>query len=263
LPREIGNVNSQDDPRQSCSDEDEGKEDLEDVTISRIGAAVAQEVDEDQLFQDMLSQRRPAVVRAVAVTLEPLDAANGENQNEKEEHGQNRYRNIGLKIASSIVLVLVVAGVVTAVVVSKSTSSPSPPPPPSSTSPVSRRPVMTEHPTEAPISRIDSFRSILLNHSVVSDFRTLYRPDTKEYAALNWLANQDPAMLNISAASVETIINRYVVALIYFADGRSNWKYQLHFLSRSSICNWNNGATGKGVFCLSLRFGNTSQLGKR
>ena len=63
----------------------------------------------------------------------------------------------------------------------------------------------------------------------------------------------------------ETIKNRYVAALLYYAFGGSNWKEQYNFRSEGDICTWNQkGLFGlmSGISCSSDGIVESLRLGK-
>ena len=98
-------------------------------------------------------------------------------------------------------------------------------------------------------SRLESLREMLVP---VSGIAILTDPTTPQYAALEWLADEDPALLDLKETDFETISDRYKVALLYFSSSGSNWRRQHHFLSETSICEWNDGGAGgafEGIRC--------------
>jgi hypothetical protein len=80
---------------------------------------------------------------------------------------------------------------------------------------------------------------------------TLYDPDTPQYAAYDWLQNKDPAKLDLDNVSEQTLSQRYVAALFYFALGGENWVDKYGFLGASDVCEWNNGSprSKMGIVC--------------
>ena len=77
-------------------------------------------------------------------------------------------------------------------------------------------------------------------------------PSTPQYQAFNWIANDDTANLSPTDTPEETIKNRYVAALLYYAFGGTGWKEQYNFLSEGNICTWNqDGLDGLvyGITC--------------
>jgi hypothetical protein len=70
--------------------------------------------------------------------------------------------------------------------------------------------------------------------------------------ALNWLADHDQANLDFGIVSTDELLERYVMAILYFSMGGENWENTFGFLSGSSVCMWNEyeGATlSGGVRC--------------
>jgi Leucine rich repeat len=59
-----------------------------------------------------------------------------------------------------------------------------------------------------------------------------------QYMAAQWLAHYDTMKMPIRL-DIE-LMNRYVLATLYFASGGNNWNYKLKFLSGSRVCNWND-----------------------
>jgi hypothetical protein len=93
----------------------------------------------------------------------------------------------------------------------------------------------------------------LLNHSV-SSYKDLYNTSSPQYQALYWLAVQDQANLNISTNTpLATILDRYIVAALYYHSPGAYFAYPSSFLSAASICHWNvvsdNTQMNRGVFC--------------
>jgi hypothetical protein len=92
-----------------------------------------------------------------------------------------------------------------------------------------------------------------------------------QYKALWWIVHDDPAqmmtmirmkMLDENLSLSNMIVERYIMAALYFATDRPNWILQINLLGNCSICNWNNlddgvGCNGKGsvvtlAMCSSL-----------
>ena len=65
---------------------------------------------------------------------------------------------------------------------------------------------------------------------------------TPQAQALNWLTMEDTseAMLDARATNTSTLIERYVMAVLYYSTGGPEWNEQLRFLSNYSICDWPN-----------------------
>jgi hypothetical protein len=93
-------------------------------------------------------------------------------------------------------------------------------------------------------SRLRILREMLVP---VSGIQSLIDPRTPQYSALLWLADDDPAFLDLVKTPFESISDRYKLALLYFATSGSTWRMQHDFLTETSICDWNDGLAG-GVF---------------
>ena len=74
---------------------------------------------------------------------------------------------------------------------------------------------------------------------------------TPQYAAYNWLQNQDPANLDLDSLSDQDLSQRYIAALFYFSLDGDNWIDKYRFLDESNVCEWNNGSTRNrlGIRC--------------
>jgi hypothetical protein len=62
---------------------------------------------------------------------------------------------------------------------------------------------------------------------------------------LRWLANNDPAVLDLHSTSTVILVERYVLAVLYFATSTEGGLNVLSFLTASSVCEW------KGISCNS------------
>jgi hypothetical protein len=100
--------------------------------------------------------------------------------------------------------------------------------------------------TIPPVDSTDTFRSVLVP---VSGER-LDDPNSPQYQALNWIANEDPANVVVGLNATETIKQRYVAAVLYFALGGEGWANQYNFLTEDDICLWNQNDVS-GIICSS------------
>jgi hypothetical protein len=203
---------------------------------------MAEVVDEDKLFQEMLTRRRHDVVEAEVV--DRFDVAANDNDEEKGEKQRLVAANRRPVAVATILVatVVVIALVVTAVLVSRSNKQSRHQSPTNIGRPP---PTLAPEPTATPVSLLDVFRSQLLNFSAASS-QNLDERGTAQNQALNWLATEK--FLNASA-SAETIINRYVLAVVYFADNGGNWESHGNFLTFKAICAWHDAVSGMGAFC--------------
>jgi hypothetical protein len=109
-------------------------------------------------------------------------------------------------------------------------------------------PAPTKAPSAAPLecTSMDCLAEILLQNEV-ADVDALQDESSPQFRALRWLANEDTAVLDLDSTPPVFLVERYVLAVLYFATSGGGWSDQLNFLSASSVCDWNNGEIG--VFC--------------
>ena len=74
-------------------------------------------------------------------------------------------------------------------------------------------------------------------------------PSTPQHAAYQWLVNDDPANLDLDSLTDKDLTQRYVAALLYFSMAGDDWKKDLSFMQSTSVCEWRDNATGKGIRC--------------
>jgi hypothetical protein len=220
--------------------DDEAKENTDGTSLARSNV-VAEAVDEDQLLGELLSRRRHDVV-------------NAENVVTINEEGEVDIKKRAIAVATSVLALIAIAAVITAILVSRSknaakqaklasTIAPQPTAKPANFA--TTRPTITPRPTAAPVSLLQTFRGELLNRNVSSS-HNLDQYGTPQNKAFNWLVNHDN-FLNASSP-VEDVIDRYVLGVIYYADGGNQWNNPSYFLTYQSICLW-NAANITGVFC--------------
>ncbi len=77
--------------------------------------------------------------------------------------------------------------------------------------------------------------------------KDIYDNSTYQHEALMWLANDDPLKLD-SSHHLEEILQRWVLTAFFFqTGGATDWENTYKFLSKKSVCNWNDNK--HGVFC--------------
>jgi hypothetical protein len=105
-------------------------------------------------------------------------------------------------------------------------------------------PTQSPTPTEAQrrCTSLDCLAEILLQNEV-SDAETLQDESSPQFLALRWLANNDPAVLDLASTPTVILVERYVLAVLYFATSAEGGLNVLNFLTASSVCEW------KGVVC--------------
>jgi len=102
-------------------------------------------------------------------------------------------------------------------------------------------------------NRLDSTIAFLFDHEI-SLARALYDESSPQYRAAHWLANQDreqlpvpaygdsmggdPIESNVNDERHDRFVQRYVLAVLYFALGGDQWTDQLGFISEVHECSW-------------------------
>jgi hypothetical protein len=109
-------------------------------------------------------------------------------------------------------------------------------------------------PTFAPtfVSDLELARTIF---TPLSGNETLWDESSSQYKALWWIVHEDPAQMMTLMMQDETqslsnmIVERYVMAVLYFSTDGPNWSGQTNFLSNSSICDWQDLVRNNRVIC--------------
>jgi hypothetical protein len=119
--------------------------------------------------------------------------------------------------------------------------------------------LITNSPTVSPTAQDEFDYLVDLLEPISGD--KLFLEGSAQYQAFYWLLNEDPAMLDTTATRASTLINRYVLATLYYSTNGPGWIKDYNFLSDQHVCDWNNQG-GQGVDCfsngndpLSVRFG--------
>jgi hypothetical protein len=109
-------------------------------------------------------------------------------------------------------------------------------------------PILRED-SESP--RLKMLREMLIP---LSGIDSLSDSSSPQYAAMAWLADEDPAFLDLGVTPFNTISDRYIVVLLYFGTTGNRWRAQRDFLTVTNICKWNDGGEGgafEGIRCLN------------
>lgn len=106
-----------------------------------------------------------------------------------------------------------------------------------------------------PVANLVDLRSIVES---ISDPSLLSNTSTSQYLAIEWLIDDDMYFRQLPANWVDVdtkqyIIERYVMAVLYYSTGGDAWILDLNFLSNHSICEWNL-KNRSGVACDSDGF---------
>lgn len=86
---------------------------------------------------------------------------------------------------------------------------------------------------------------------VADDEDELTDGSSPQYDAMDWLVNDDPAELDFDATSTSILIERYALAVLYFALDGDSWDSSYGFLSEDDVCDWNGPGSDftQGVLC--------------
>jgi hypothetical protein len=225
-----------------------------------IAAELAPE-DDEKLTRRMEAAMQERLQREVDARLQQerelhvvAEAVQIDESKHTEDAGsklQNSRRRMQFLMCGLVVLLAIVVGVVVGVIISKNSTNDTPP---------------TQAPTMgSTIETTEKYKLMVaaLGDLVSSDPTIFFQSkDTPQYAAMDWLANQDTwTSANFDKVSTNTMVERYAAAVFYYSTGGENWKEQYSFLSPDSVCTWN--AQGEELFgfnCGALGFGFIDQL---
>ena len=115
----------------------------------------------------------------------------------------------------------------------------------------------TSSPTPSPtLTEFEYIRQAVMEHLSYDDETLFYNESTAQYKAIEWLLHNDTLQLHQSSnsgrpMSAALLVERYVLAMIYFNNGGPYWTNSYNFLNESvSVCEWNLGtSTSDGVQC--------------
>jgi hypothetical protein len=111
-------------------------------------------------------------------------------------------------------------------------------------------PAPTEGPTSEPsLSVLGAAMELIQNRIHLLSGDALWDETTPQHAAYDWLINSDDGGNPIDTVPIDIITERYVMALFFFGMNGEAWPMRFGFLSGVSVCDWNDDASGLGVFC--------------
>lgn len=84
--------------------------------------------------------------------------------------------------------------------------------------------------------RFADLSAIITEHNVTSDSNLNLR-GSPQNNALTWLASYDAAQLSVSNPT--WVIQRYILAVLYYSFNGGKWQNQYNFLSSDHECHWN------------------------
>lgn len=74
-------------------------------------------------------------------------------------------------------------------------------------------------------------------------------PGTPEADALYWISYDDPGALD-PHAPIDKVIQRFVLATLYFSTKGSDWEHSFDFMTHHDVCDWNHQGDSKGgAYC--------------
>jgi hypothetical protein len=122
-------------------------------------------------------------------------------------------------------------------------------------------------PTSAPTSERRNDVEKIISSEIPS-----FQLGPSQIEALNWLADDDLANLNFELVTPTELLERFVLALLYFSTGGENWADKTGsdisgFFSAMSVCSWNGVGCDPTVFetypmVVQLRFDNDNLRGQ-
>jgi len=89
--------------------------------------------------------------------------------------------------------------------------------------------------------------NVTLRDGILSGYLSSHHALDPQTLALNWLTKED-AGSNLTTSSTADLLQRYAMAVFYFAMDGDNWNQNTTFLSEASVCDWGS-SYGDGVTC--------------
>jgi len=71
----------------------------------------------------------------------------------------------------------------------------------------------------------------------ISGEESLKNETSPQYLAMDWIVNHDEA--NMALKDEDKIVQRYILAVLYYSTQGKNWNNQCNFLSEKDVCDWN------------------------
>mmetsp|Transcript_21029 Transcript_21029/g.34779 ORF Transcript_21029/g.34779 Transcript_21029/m.34779 type:complete len:679 (+) Transcript_21029:108-2144(+) len=187
----------------------------EDDLSSEFGAAINNASTDDEDHTPIRSQRETSVQATkvddiVQVMAKPLE--------------ETRWtpKTIAF-LALGIISILAIIIAVTATQVNRPTPDPEP----------------TSSPTISPETRLAVVFDIVANVSDVgpiSGIDSFTTPGSPQYKALHWIALEDRHQVHVD--ETEHIMQRYILAVLFFSTNGMDWKDQFEFMTADNECDW-------------------------
>jgi hypothetical protein len=209
-------TNNDDDDEAMTSTNDEQNESalLFDDPESAFEAQVVPERDLNREVQQKME----------AMTIDPIAVAKSKSKNDAPNGPPRALRKSVIMITLGVLMVLVAVGSAVGILASNDKKKPPP----------------TFAPTV--VSDMEQAGAIF---TPLSGNESLWDESSPQYKALWWIVHEDPARMMMklqddNQSSSSMIVERYVMAVFYFATDGPNWLTSYDFLGNSSICDWND-----------------------
>jgi Leucine-rich repeat (LRR) protein len=213
------------------ADDDNHMAGPEDLSLSYVDGAVAisaEVVEERDLQQEVQERIDNITIDAMLV----VNMSSNEEEKNKAHSDSRRKSTATLQIVAAALIILIIVG---GTIIGTRTLRPKPP----------ATPMVTASPTTS-ISVFDFAISIL---APLSGNEALLNESSPQYKSLWWMVHEDPAnMMMTMMVSNETqfsspstlmmVMERYIMALLYFSTDGPNWMLPYDFLGNQSICDW-------------------------
>jgi len=83
----------------------------------------------------------------------------------------------------------------------------------------------------------------------ISSAQSLSDPTSPQHMALSWLVLEDTEQVDVDSAQ---FIQRYALAVLYFAWGGSDWYHSCNFLSSLHECSWSESMDDEDGAALAI-----------
>jgi hypothetical protein len=120
-------------------------------------------------------------------------------------------------------------------------------------------------PTDAPLGpnitaaeATERYNTLVETLTPISGLDALQDETTAQYTAAMWLAGSDPAILDLATVEFDQLVQRYLMALLYYSTKGDEWTSQLGFLTADTVCDWN---ARSGVECNTVGLIDVLDLG--
>jgi hypothetical protein len=210
----------------------------EDVSLSHRNGAADADADADAVLDAEVVKERDlhqeVQERMNRMTVDALLVVNLSSNKEENNNAQANLRRNSTAILQIAAAALIILAIVCGTVVGTRNL----PQKPLST-------ITTASPSTS-ISVWEFARNIL---TPLSGGEALMDKSSPQYKALSWIVRDDPANMmmqmmgsnetqSTSSSTLTIVMERYVMALLYFSTDGPNWVSPYDFLSMESICDW-------------------------